>query len=47
MPGRFTPRKLLDVSVLQEAGWPPKITPPKGIESTLRWYRANVGAAKK
>ena len=42
-----TPRKLLDVSVLREAGWQPKITLREGIESTVAWYRANAGAARK
>jgi GDP-L-fucose synthase len=38
-----TPRKLLDVSVLREAGWLPKIPLREGIESTVTWYRANAG----
>lgn len=42
-----TPRKLLDVSVLREAGWLPAIALCDGIESTVAWYRANVGAARK
>lgn len=37
-----TPRKLLDVSVLREAGWQPKITLRDGTEATVAWYRANV-----
>ena len=41
-----TPRKLLDVSVLREAGWQPKIALREGIESTIAWYRANAGAAR-
>jgi GDP-L-fucose synthase len=41
------PRKLLDVSVLREAGWQSKITLREGIESTVAWYRANAGAARK
>jgi GDP-L-fucose synthase len=41
------PRKLLDVSVLREAGWLPRITLRDGIEATVAWYRANVGAARK
>jgi GDP-L-fucose synthase len=41
------PRKLLDVSVLREAGWLPQITLRDGIEATVAWYRANVGAARK
>jgi len=42
-----TPRKLLDVSVLQEAGWLPEIPLRDGIEATVAWYRANVGAARQ
>jgi GDP-L-fucose synthase len=42
-----TPRKLLDVSVLREAGWLPEIPLRDGIEATVEWYRANVGAARK
>ena len=42
-----TPRKLLDVSVLQEAGWLPEIPLRDGIEATVAWYRANIGAARK
>lgn len=41
-----TPRKLLDVSVLREAGWRPNISLREGIESTVAWYRANVDAAR-
>jgi GDP-L-fucose synthase len=40
-----TPRKLLDVSVLRAAGWLPEIPLRAGIEATVAWYRANVGAA--
>jgi GDP-L-fucose synthase len=42
-----TPRKLLDVSVLREAGWLPRIPLRAGIEATVAWYRANVGAARQ
>jgi GDP-L-fucose synthase len=42
-----TPRKLLDVSVLREAGWLPEIPLQAGIEATVAWYRANAGAARK
>lgn len=42
-----TPRKLLDTSVLREAGWLPKIALSDGIETTVRWYRTNAGAARK
>jgi GDP-L-fucose synthase len=42
-----TPRKLLDVSVLRAAGWQPGIPLRAGIEATVAWYRANIGAARK
>lgn len=42
-----TPRKLLDISALREAGWLPRITLRKGIEATVAWYRANASAARK
>ncbi|ETZ96765.1 NAD dependent epimerase/dehydratase family protein [Mycobacterium kansasii 662] len=41
------PRKLLDVSVLREAGWQSRITLREGIDSTVAWYRANAGAVRK
>jgi GDP-L-fucose synthase len=41
-----TPRKLLDISVLSEAGWMPRISLRDGIEATVAWYRANVAAAR-
>jgi GDP-L-fucose synthase len=41
------PRKLLDVSLLGEAGWLPRIALRDGIEATVAWYRTNVGAARK
>ncbi|UKA70286.1 GDP-L-fucose synthase family protein [Arthrobacter sp. FW306-06-A] len=37
-----TPRKLLDVSKLAEAGWKSSISLEEGIGSTVEWYRANV-----
>lgn len=42
-----TPRKLLDVSVLQGAGWRPEIALREGIAQTVAWYRANVDAARR
>jgi GDP-L-fucose synthase len=42
-----TPRKVLDISVLREAGWLPRITLQEGIEATVAWYRANAGAVRK
>ncbi|OBG93796.1 GDP-fucose synthetase [Mycobacterium sp. E3251] len=42
-----TPRKLLDISVLREAGWRPRIALRDGIEATVAWYRANAGAARR
>lgn len=37
-----TPRKLLDVSRLTEAGWLPSIGLEEGIRSTVNWYRKNL-----
>ncbi|MGN8132661.1 GDP-L-fucose synthase family protein [Paenarthrobacter sp. 22069] len=37
-----TPRKLLDVSRLAEAGWKSSIGLEEGIGSTVEWYRANI-----
>ncbi|OBI13338.1 GDP-L-fucose synthase [Mycobacterium sp. E2497] len=42
-----TPRKLLDVSVLREAGWAPRIHLQAGIEATVAWYRANARATRE
>ncbi|WP_204080863.1 GDP-L-fucose synthase family protein [Mycobacterium riyadhense] len=41
-----TPRKLLDVSVLREAGWRPAISLREGIEATVAWYRENAAAIR-
>jgi GDP-L-fucose synthase len=38
-----TPRKLLDVSKLQELGWKPRISLRKGITDTYQWFLANGG----
>lgn len=37
-----TPRKLLDVSKLAEAGWTSSIGLEEGIKSTVEWYRVNL-----
>lgn len=42
-----TPQKLLDVSVLRDAGWSPKIQLADGIESTVAWYRENADTARQ
>ncbi|WP_068180570.1 GDP-L-fucose synthase [Mycobacterium sp. UM_CSW] len=42
-----TPRKLLDVSVLREAGWHSKIALRDGIETTVAWYRSNTSALRQ
>jgi GDP-L-fucose synthase len=41
-----TPRKLLDVTLLEQTGWQPTIALRDGIEATVAWYRANIGAAR-
>lgn len=42
-----TPRKLLDISVLRDAGWQPEISLRDGIEATVAWYRTNIGALRR
>ncbi|AFR30194.1 GDP-L-fucose synthase [Arthrobacter sp. Rue61a] len=37
-----TPRKLLDVSRLTDAGWTSSIDLEAGIQSTVEWYRSNL-----
>ncbi|NSX38678.1 GDP-L-fucose synthase [Pseudarthrobacter oxydans] len=37
-----TPRKLLDVSMLTQAGWTSSIGLPEGIRSTVAWFRENT-----
>ena len=37
-----TPRKLLDVTRLNELGWRPKIPLQQGIESTYAWFREHL-----
>lgn len=41
-----TPRKLLDVSKLNAAGWSASITLEEGIRSTVDWYRANRASVR-
>jgi GDP-L-fucose synthase len=42
-----TPRKLLDVSVLRDAGWQPSIALRGGIEATVAWYREHEGTVRQ
>ena len=37
-----TPRKLLDVSRLQNAGWKHKIELREGIQSTYEWFKEDL-----
>ena len=41
-----TPRKLMDVSLLQSMGWKPKIGLGEGIEDTYRWFVDNIDRAR-
>lgn len=41
-----TPRKLLDVSKLTEAGWSASIGLQEGIRSTVEWYRDNLASLR-
>jgi GDP-L-fucose synthase len=36
-----TPRKVLDISRLQDLNWRPSISLEKGIEETIRWFESN------
>jgi GDP-L-fucose synthase len=42
-----TPRKVLDVSLLRQFGWVPRIGLRDGIETTVAWYRANAETARR
>lgn len=42
-----TPRKLLDVSKLSQAGWTATISLEEGIRSTVEWYRNNLAAIRR
>ncbi|WP_205877820.1 GDP-L-fucose synthase family protein [Mycobacterium camsae] len=42
-----TPRKLLDVSVLGESGWQPKVALREGVEATVAWYREHAGTVRQ
>lgn len=41
-----TPRKLLDVSKLADAGWSAAIGLEEGIRTTVDWYRANLASLR-
>lgn len=41
-----TPQKLLDISVLRNAGWSPRIALREGVEATVAWYRKNAAGAR-
>jgi GDP-L-fucose synthase len=36
-----TPRKVLDISLLQDLNWRPSISLETGIEETIRWFESN------
>ena len=42
-----TPRKLLDVSKLTQAGWSASIGLEEGIRSTVQWYRNNLASIRQ
>lgn len=42
-----TPRKLLDVSTLNDAGWTAAISLSDGVRETVDWYRANVSVVRR
>ncbi|MBD0863099.1 GDP-L-fucose synthase [Gordonia sp. zg691] len=41
-----TPRKLLDVSLLNGIGWQPAVSIESGIADTVAWYRANLAGLR-
>ncbi|MEO7206734.1 MAG: GDP-L-fucose synthase, partial [Steroidobacteraceae bacterium] len=41
-----TPRKLLDVSRLQNLGWRPRITLQAGVETTYAWFKEHAAGAR-
>ena len=41
-----TPRKLMHVGKINDLGWKAKISLADGLESTYRWFLANVASAK-
>jgi GDP-L-fucose synthase len=42
-----TPRKLLDVSKLAQAGWTARIGLREGLESTVQWYREHAAEVRR
>ncbi|MCK4981190.1 MAG: GDP-L-fucose synthase [Candidatus Delongbacteria bacterium] len=42
-----TPRKLLDVTLLNNTGWKYKINLKEGIERTYKWYLENIDTLRK
>lgn len=42
-----TPRKLLDVSLLQSAGWQPHVALRDGIGTTVAWYRDHADTVRQ
>lgn len=42
-----TPQKLLDISLLSETGWLPRIGLRDGLERTVAWYRDHKGALRE
>lgn len=42
-----TPRKLLDISQLRDAGWQPKIALREGVAATVAWYREHAGTVRQ
>ena len=42
-----TPRKLMDISRIKDAGWAPKHTLRDGITLTYQWYLQEKGKSKK
>lgn len=42
-----TPRKLMDTSKMEKAGWKAKVSLEDGIKTTYHWFQTNISSIKK
>ena len=42
-----TPKKLLDVSLINSLGWYSKISLEDGLTKTYKWFKENINSLKK
>jgi len=40
-----TPRKLLDISLIKQLGWSPRIPLREGLASAYRWFKDHAASA--